>query len=111
VVIRSLDDGLIGQPQAFASGGPYAGAALLSVAFNPAGAGEPGMTLGVGSYPWMTYSGYATMPCSWRSTPSISPSRETRNVPVAFTAYISANDTAERGKHHRATADSLRHPR
>src|ERR1035437_3744295 len=43
---------------------------------------------GVPRSPWMTYSGYASIPCSCRSSPSISPSREIRSVPVAFTAYI-----------------------
>src|ERR1700722_2314028 len=36
----------------------------------------------------MRISGYALPPCSWRSSPSSSPSLETRRVPVAFTAYM-----------------------
>src|SRR5436190_4128275 len=42
----------------------------------------------------MTYSGYASMPCSCRSRPSISPAADTRNVPVALTAYIRTNATS-----------------
>ena len=49
------------------------------------------------------------MPCSWRSRPSSSPSRETRSVPVALTAYIRTTDAASVASDDGAAADGLRH--
>src|SRR6185437_4530720 len=43
----------------------------------------------------ITYSGYAEMPCSWRSSPRVSPSAETRSNPVALTRYMSPRATAK----------------
>src|SRR5947209_19962376 len=41
------------------------------------------------------YSGYAEIPCSWRSSPCASPSGETRRSLNAFTAYMTASATAK----------------
>src|SRR5579863_5721900 len=55
--------------------------------------GTSSIVFGHPSSPVTTYSGYAGKPCSWISSPSISPSVGMRRRKLFSTAYIRPSDT------------------